>query len=214
MSNSYIHLNIYRTVRLDKKTTVKLRKLNIRQALTASVCMRAWDLTKGTERPDYEALSELITECVIPKKTIFGERYPKIKKSLTDLLIDEIADLNGWKKQSETGKEKDQIDPLWVTYIIAELGARLGYSKDEVLGLYIEEVNELLKAAIDIERKRFYAETDANFISTMYAFNNPGDYEKYAAERDRKTKLKTVDKKEYQKMLDIEAEFLARCGVK
>lgn len=211
--SQYIHLQVYKKITLGKKT-VRIKKLTIGQTIAASVNIRAWQLTKNTKRPDHDALNELFTDCIIPEKVLWFDKRPKIKPEHRDKLLEEIRDLNGWKKPEKQEENKDPIDPLWVTHIIAEMGFKLGYSKEEVLGLYIEEVNELLRACAEIERREFNKRSDANFISAMYAYNNPKEYEKYATERDRKSSIKTVDKKELQKMLDIEAEFLARSGVK
>lgn len=219
MSTIYDSISIYKDIPLSTgRRMIRIKKLTIKEYLVYSICRREWVLNNNRSAA---AFAEIIENCVIPERRFLfgfpaGFKSIRFKKADQKTIIEEISKLNTndiEEKDDNQDQNKDDTKKLdnWLIYLIAELGRLCGYSKDDVMGLYITEAGEILKHAVLKEQKMLNYLADQIMPAVMYAYGgDPKPYREYAAKRDHLIDNPVKNVKKAKDLDKIESEYLAK----
>ncbi len=164
---SYRVLEIYKLIKIGKKE-VKIKRLTLGQWLEFIVDYRAVVLKK-----DKQALKEILK---------FIESKSQLTSFELGTICKEILVLNRSDYKGDSEKEEK---PDWIYDVIAFFAQKCGWTKENILNLYLDEIKPLMLKIANLENKSMEYQADKIFIALNYAYSDkPEKYWDYVKKRD------------------------------
>lgn len=142
----FVSLGLYREIAFGKRV-VRIKKLNIRELIEISVLINVFNLSGA----GWQAIAEI---------AITG----KVRRRERTEVVRQIIDFN-----KGDGKNTGKADDSWLQQAVVYFGREFGWTKDDVLNLYPEEVGLL----IEENRKLKENEEDYQLIRLIGAYHTP-----------------------------------------